>query len=424
MLRRYNLNQFREEYVQPPTWQEFVKEIEQVKEIIGVVRKDGDQALYKYTSYFDGVDLDRLTVSAEEMDEAASKLEPELKQVIDEAHHNIEQFHNRQQHQSFWFASDGALLGQVYRPLQKVGAYIPGGTAAYPSTVLMTLVPAQVAGVSDICLTTPPGPDGLVNPVTLFAARQAGVKKVYKLGGAQAVAAMAYGTESVDPVEKIVGPGNIYVTLAKKEVYGDVGIDLLAGPSEIMVVAGDDSNASFIAADLLSQAEHDPSSQAYLVTPSEELAGEVEKELETQLPGLDRRDIAERAIEKNGGIIVTNNLKEAWEVVNLVAPEHLELHLDYPWSYLDQIKSAGSIFLGAYSPEALGDYWAGPNHVLPTGRAARFASPLGVEDFMKYSQVISYSPEALRDSASRIEKLARVEGLEGHARSIQFRREK
>ncbi len=422
MLRVFDSDRFKKDFSASFSWQDYAPELEKVREIIEAVRANGDRALREYISRFDGADLNSLTVSEDEEREAAQSVDPELKQAIADALDNIKHYHSMQMPQAFWSKGEGTVVGQFYRPLEKAGIYVPGGTAAYPSSVLMTTVPAAVAGVRDIYICTPTASDGTVNPVTLYTARQAGVKKIYKVGGAQAVAALAYGTETVPRVDKIVGPGNIYVTLAKKEVFGDVGIDMLAGPSEIMIVADDDSYADYVAADLLSQAEHDPSSKVYLVTPSQDFARKVEDELEKQLPHLSRKDTAELSLREQGGIIISSGIDEVWEIVNLVAPEHLEVHLKDPWSYLEKINNAGSVFFGPYSPEALGDYWAGTNHVLPTGRAARYSSPLGVHDFMKYSQAMSYSPEALHKAVPGINSLAMAEGLDAHALSVQIRR--
>lgn len=422
MLRTFSFYSFREDYnTTLSSWMNFSAETAKVREIIKDVREKGDKALFDYTARFDGAALHELRVTEEEENEAIKNVSPELKQAVKNAVRNIDNFHKQQLPRSFWSGDDSALLGQVYRPLEKVGAYVPGGTAAYPSSVVMTAIPARVAGVKEVYVCSPPGADGKTNPVTIFAAREAGVKKIFKAGGAQAVAALAYGTESVPRVQKIVGPGNIYVTLAKKEVYGDVGIDMLAGPSEVMIVADSSARPDYVAADLLSQAEHDVLSSSYLVTTSAALAENVQKELQKQLNDLSRKKIAETSLRERGGIILTEKLEEAWEIVNMVAPEHLEIMLEDPRSYLDNVKNAGSIFLGPYAPEPLGDYWAGLNHVLPTGGAARFSSPLGVNDFFKYSQVVAYSREALGASAAGVEILARVEGLDAHARSITIR---
>ncbi len=401
---------------------DYREERQKVLEIIGEVRLTGDPALKKFTLDFDHAELDALKVSDWEIESAFNKVEPELLEIIREAKKNIERFHLNQVEQKWWDCGPGWVTGQNYRPLQSVGAYIPGGTAAYPSSVLMTVIPARVAGVQEIYLCTPPDSNGNINPVTLAAVDAAGVTAVFKVGGAQAIAAMAFGTETIPAVQKIVGPGNIYVTLAKKEVFGQVGIDMLAGPSEIVIVAEKEARPAFIAADLLSQAEHDPLSRSLLITPSEELAGLVVNHLEEQLSTLPREKIARQSLREQGAVILVSGLEEAWKVVNELAPEHLELHLEDGWRYLDNINSAGAIFIGSYTPESLGDYWAGSNHVLPTGRAARYASALGVNDFMKRSNVICYSSRALQESAPKIAALARAEGFEAHARAVLLRR--
>lgn len=404
------------------SFNEYVEEAGLVRDIIHNVRQRGDEALKEYSLRFDGVLLEDLRVSSREIEDASAGIDPELGKSIEGAAENIRSFHRRQLPGSWWDTREGVMVGQLYRPLDSVGVYVPGGTAAYPSSLLMTVVPAVIAGVKEIFVCTPPAPDGTVNPVTLFSAREAGATAVFKAGGAQAVAAMVYGTETIPRVQKIFGPGNIYVTLAKKEVFGEVGVDLLAGPSEIMVLAGDRGRADYIAADLLSQAEHGAHSRVYLVTTGSDLAREVVAEVGRQLSELPRGHMAERALLDHGAIIVVSDLNEAWEVVNRVAPEHLEILLDEPWRYLDRVQSAGSIFLGEYTPEPVGDYWAGTNHVLPTGGTARFASPLGVTDYLKSSQVLYYSRDSLDRAASRIVGLARAEGLEAHARAIEIRR--
>ncbi len=405
-----------------PSPLDYANEREQVAEIIETVRQRGDSALKEFTRRFDRAELRELKASDREIEDAAEQVDPGLLAAIRDAKGNIERFHRHQQGRNWWESGPGWTAGQRYIPLQSVGAYIPGGTAAYPSSVLMTVVPARVAGVEEIYICTPPDSYGRINPLTLAAAREAGASAVFKIGGAQAVAAMAYGTETVPAVQKIVGPGNIYVTLAKKEVFGQVGIDMLAGPSEIVIVAGAEARADYIAADLLSQAEHDPLSRSILVTPSENLAARVKNYLAEQIISLPRRKIAEQSLTEQGAVIMVPGLDEAWPVVNDLAPEHLELHLDEAWQYLDRITSAGAVFIGPYTPESLGDYWAGSNHVLPTSRAARYASALGVADFIKRSQVICYTKEALQESASRIAALARAEGLEAHARAVLLRR--
>ncbi len=358
------------------------------------------------------------------MVEAERAVSAELAAAIRLAAGNIERFHRHQLPVNWWDSGPGRLVGQRYQPLSSVGVYVPGGTAVYPSSVLMTVVPARVAGVKKIVLCTPPSAGGAVSPLILFAARVAGATAVYKIGGAQAIAALAYGTESVPAVPKIVGPGNLYVTLAKREVFGRVGIDLLAGPSEVLVVAGDGADASFVAADLISQAEHGSRSRAFLVTDSREILQAVMQELKRQLAALPRRETAARALKEQGAAVLVPSLDDAWPVVNELAPEHLSLHLPEPWSVLGKIENAGAIFLGSYSPESLGDYWAGTNHVLPTAGTARYASPLGVADFMKVSHLLYYGKEALLEAVSQIELLAGAEGLEGHARAAGIRRSK
>ncbi len=394
---------------------------EQVLKIINAVKEKGDSALFGYALEFDGAELEALQVSRAELAEAQLKVKPELLAALRAAASNVEKFHRRQLRKD-WFIEDKKMkIGQRFLPLNRVGAYVPGGTAAYPSSVLMTVIPARVAGVKEIYICTPPGQDGNINVLTLAAACEAGATAVFKIGGAQAIAAMAYGTQTVPRVDKIVGPGNIYVTLAKKELFGEVGIDMLAGPSEIVIVADDQARASYIAADLLSQAEHDPLSKSILITTSESLAYLVVEELEKQLLTLPRSEVATRSLKEQGAAIIVSDLEEAWPLVNNIAPEHLELHLKEAWHYLDRITSAGTVFVGPYTPEPLGDYWAGSNHVLPTGAAARYASALGVDDFIKRSQVLYYEDEALRESALQIAALARAEGLEAHARAVLIR---
>jgi len=394
---------------------------EQVLKIINAVKEKGDSALFGYALEFDGAELKSLQVSRAELEEAQQNVKPELLAALRAAAANIEKFHRRQLRKD-WFIEDKKMkIGQRFLPLNRVGAYVPGGTAAYPSSVLMTVIPARVAGVKEIYICTPPGQDGNINVLTLAAACEAGATAVFKSGGAQAIAAMAYGTHTVPRVDKIVGPGNIYVTLAKKELFGEVGIDMPAGPSEIVIVADDQARASYVAADLLSQAEHDPLSKPILITTSENLAYRVVEELEEQLLTLPRCEVATRSLKEQGAAIVVSDLEEVWPLVNNIAPEHLELHLKEAWHYLDRITSAGTVFVGPYTPEPLGDYWAGSNHVLPTGSAARYASALGVDDFIKRSQVLYYKDEALRESALQIAALARAEGLEAHARAVLIR---
>ncbi|MBQ9847245.1 MAG: histidinol dehydrogenase [Clostridia bacterium] len=394
-----------------------------VTEIIQNVITNGDKALFEYSKRFDRADLTALEVTADEIDEAIASVSPEFIEIIREAASNIRAFHEKQVRNSFILnEKDGVVTGQKIIPIEKVGLYVPGGTAAYPSTVLMDSIPAKIAGCNEIVMVTPPSSDGKVNPVILAAAKIAGVDRIFKVGGAQAVAALAYGTESVPKVDKIVGPGNAYVAEAKKQVFGKVSIDMIAGPSEILVVADSTSNPKFVAADLLSQAEHDKMASAVLVTDSEELAKKVSDELEQQIPLLPRKEIARASIDNNGKIIVAkDNLSLAIDIANEIAPEHLELCVDNPFDYLDKIKHAGSVFMGKYCPEALGDYFAGPNHTLPTSGTARFSSPLSVDDFVKKTQFIYYSKDALSGVADKVAYFAEKEGLSAHAKSATIR---
>ena len=394
-----------------------------VTEIIDNVITNGDKALFEYSKRFDRADLTAIEVTADEIDEAIASVSPEFIEIIREAASNIRAFHEKQVRNSFILnEKDGVVTGQKIIPIEKVGLYVPGGTAAYPSTVLMDSIPAKIAGCNEIVMVTPPSSDGRVNPVILAAAKIAGVDRIFKVGGAQAVAALAYGTESVPKVDKIVGPGNAYVAEAKKQVFGKVSIDMIAGPSEILVVADSTSNPKFVAADLLSQAEHDKMASAVLVTDSEELAKKVSDELERQIPLLPRKEIARASIDNNGKIIVAkDNLSLAIDIANEIAPEHLELCVDNPFDYLDKIKHAGSVFMGKYCPEALGDYFAGPNHTLPTSGTARFSSPLSVDDFVKKTQFIYYSKDALSGVADKVAYFAEKEGLSAHAKSATIR---
>ena len=394
-----------------------------VAQIIATVIEKGDAALYDYAAQFDKVQLTALEVSETEMNEAFASVEPEFLEVLREAAGNIRAYHEKQVRNSFLLNSkDGVVVGQKVTPIEKVGLYVPGGTAAYPSTVLMDSVPAKIAGCEEIVMVTPPGKDGKVNPVILAAAKIAGVDRIFKVGGAQAVAALAYGTQSIPKVDKIVGPGNAYVAEAKKQVFGKVAIDMIAGPSEILVVADSTANPRYVAADLLSQAEHDKMASAVLVTDSRAFAEEVSKELERQIPLLPRAQIARASIDNNGKIIVAEgNLMLAIEIANQIAPEHLELCVDNPFDYLDKVKHAGSIFMGKYCPEALGDYFAGPNHTLPTSGTARFSSPLSVDDFVKKTQFTYYTEAALEAVADKIALFARKEGLDAHANSATIR---
>lgn len=395
-----------------------------VADILADVKENGDTAVKAYCAKFDKAELTSLEVTPEEIQEAISQVEPEFLDILREAAENIRSFHSRQVRNSFVIADKpGIVLGQKITPIEKVGVYVPGGTAAYPSTVLMDTIPAKIAGCPQLVMVTPPGRDGKVNPAILAAASIAGVNRIFKVGGAQAIAALAYGTESIPRVDKIVGPGNAFVAEAKKQVFGRVSIDMIAGPSEILVIADGKSNPVHVAADLLSQAEHDKLASAVLVTDSEELAQAVQAELERQLPLLPRQEIARASIENNGKIIVAETLMAGIEIANEIAPEHLELQVDDPFSYLDAIQNAGSIFLGRSCPEALGDYFAGPNHTLPTSGTARFSNPLSVDDFVKKSQFSYYTPEALAKAADKIAAFAEKEGLRAHGRSVTIRKE-
>ena len=395
-----------------------------VSAILADVRARGDQAVLDYTRKFDAPQLEALPVSSEEIEAAFAQVEPEFLSILEEAAENIRAFHSKQVRTSFVIADKpGIVLGQKITPIEKVGVYVPGGTAAYPSTVLMDTIPAKIAGCSQIVMTTPPGKDGKINPAILAAAKIAGVNQIFKVGGAQAIGALAYGTQTIPKVDKIVGPGNAFVAEAKKQVFGLVSIDMIAGPSEILVIADGKSNPAHVAADLLSQAEHDKLASAVLITDSEALAQAVSDELEKQLPTLPRREIARASIDNGGKIIVADNLMAGIDIANEIAPEHLELMVDDPFAYLDAVKNAGSIFMGRSCPEALGDYFAGPNHTLPTSGTARFSSPLSVDDFVKKSQFTYYTPEALSKAAEKINRFAGKEGLQAHGRSVMIRQE-
>ncbi|MEQ2528819.1 histidinol dehydrogenase [Robertmurraya yapensis] len=393
-----------------------------VKAIIEQVKQEGDAAVKRYTEQFDGAVLDSLLVSMEEIDEAYADLDAEMVAIIQEAASNIRSFHEKQIRPS-WMTTEenGTILGQKVTPLDSVGVYVPGGTAAYPSSVLMNVVPAKVAGVERIVMVSPPGKNGKIPAAVLVATHLAGVKEIYKVGGAQAIAALAYGTETIRPVDKITGPGNIYVALAKREVYGDVDIDMIAGPSEISILADETARANEVAADLLSQAEHDERACSVLVTTSETLAYEVAAEVEKQLAELPRKEIAAKAIENFGAIYIARDMDEAVATINQLAPEHLEIMTANPMELLGKIKHAGAIFIGRFSSEPVGDYFAGTNHVLPTNGTARFSSPLNVEDFQKKSSVIMYSESAFQENGRKIASFARLEGLEAHARAIEAR---
>lgn len=392
-----------------------------VSAIIADVRSRKDAALLEYTKRFDGADLDSLEVTQEELDAAINAVEPRFLEILKNAAANIRQFHSHQVRNSFICQRDGVVLGQKITPIENVGIYVPGGTAAYPSTVLMDSIPAKIAGCRQIVMVSPPGKDGKIPAAILAAAKIAGVNRIFKLGGAQAVAALAYGTESVPKVDKIVGPGNAYVAEAKRQVFGLVAIDMIAGPSEILVVADAKSNPAHVAADLLSQAEHDKNASAVLVTDSEALALAVQEQIEIQLETLPRQEIARASVDHNGKIIVADDLMKAIDIANDIAPEHLELMVDNPFDYLDKVQNAGSIFMGRNCPEALGDYYAGPNHTLPTSGTARFSSPLSVDDFVKKSQFSYYTAEALEACASDVAFFAGKEGLDAHGRSAMIR---
>ena len=395
-----------------------------VTDIIKNVRQNGDKALFEYCEKFDKAKLDTLLVTPEEIQEAAQAVGEEFLEILKKAAANIRKFHQKQVRNSFIINDeDGILMGQKIIPVDRAGLYVPGGTAAYPSTVLMDSIPAKIAGVRSVVMVTPPNAEGKINPYILAAAFVAGVDKIFKVGGAQAVAALAYGTESIPRVDKIVGPGNAFVAEAKRQVFGQVSIDMIAGPSEILIIADGKSDPRHLAADLLSQAEHDKLASAVLVTDSEELAKAVQQQLEVQIPLLERAEIARASIDNNGKIIVAQDLKQVIDISNQIAPEHLELCLDNPFDYLDSIRHAGSIFMGRNCPEALGDYFAGPNHTLPTSGMARFSSPLSVDDFIKKTQYTYYTRDALSRVAKDVATFATAEGLTAHARSALIRTE-
>ncbi len=395
-----------------------------VSDIIANVRKNDDSALFEYCEKFDRARLEQLEVSSQEIEEAFSSVEPEFVRILKKAAENIRNFHSKQVRNSFILDEDGVVMGQKVIPIEKVGIYVPGGTAAYPSTVLMDSIPAKIAGCKEIVMVTPPNKEGKVAPVILAAAKIAGVDRIFKVGGAQAVAALAYGTKSIPRVDKIVGPGNAFVAEAKRQVFGRVAIDMIAGPSEILIVADETCSAKIVAADMLSQAEHDRLASAVLVTDSRALANEVAQELERQLENLERREIARDSIDNNGKIIVAENIDIAIDIANEIAPEHLELCMENPFDYLDKVKNAGSIFMGKNCPEALGDYLAGPNHTLPTSGTARFSSPLSVDDFVKKSQYTYYTKNALEKVYEDVAYFAKKEGLTAHAKSALVRFEK
>lgn len=392
-----------------------------VRNIIADVKKDGDRAVKKYTEKFDSIKLKQISVSKKEVEESAKKAGKEFMKALKQSVERVKTFHAFQREESWYFSEKSILLGQVLRPMERVGVYVPGGKASYPSTVLMNVIPAQVAGVKEIALCVPT-PGGKLNPEIAAVIKLLGVKEVYRIGGAQAIAALAYGTETIRRVDKIAGPGNVYVAAAKRMVFGDVGIDMIAGPSEVLIIADKTAKASFIAADMLSQAEHDEMASSILITDSESLADKVTGELASQMKTLKRKEIAKKSLEQYGAVIVVKSLKTAFELSNRIAPEHLEIMTKEPEHYLAETKNAGSIFLGEWSPEALGDYAAGPNHTLPTGGTARFSSPLGVYDFMKRSSLLMAKKEGFMGLAKSVETLADVEGLEAHGNTIRVRR--
>ena len=395
-----------------------------VREIIDNVIKNGDKQVKEYTKKFDGAELDTLLVSDKEIEEAVERIDKNFLEILKEAKENIELFHREQLKKGFEIKKDGGVvLGQKYTPIEKAGIYVPGGTASYPSTVLMNAIPAKIAGVSKLVMVTPPDSDGKIKDEILAAAKLCGVDMIFKCGGAQAIAALAYGTETIPSVDKIVGPGNIFVAVAKRTVFGKVSIDMIAGPSEILIIADGSANPVFVAADLLSQAEHDKMASAVLVTDSKTLAQAVSDELEIQIPVLKRSEIARTSIDGNGKIIVVESIDKAVEISNMIAPEHLEVCVDNPFDLLDKIKNAGSIFLGKYTPEPLGDYFAGPNHTLPTSGSAKFSSPLSVDDFVKKSSYIYYTQNELTKVADKIADFANREGLQAHAQSVLTRKE-
>ena len=421
MIRTYKYGEITKEEIFART-ESTINVEEIVADIIKNVRADKDEALLRYSEKFDGVRLSAIEVTEEEIDEAVASVDAKFIEILKRASESIYAFHSRQVRNSFLINDkDGVIIGQKIIPIEKVGLYVPGGTAAYPSSVLMNCIPAKIAGCPEIVMVTPPSKEGKVNPHILAAARVAGVNRVFKVGGAQAIAALAYGTQTVPQVDKIVGPGNAFVAEAKKQVFGKVSIDMIAGPSEILVIADATCNPKYVAADLLSQAEHDRMASAVLVTDSEKLAYDVAEELERQLPLLERVDIATTSINNNGKIIITGSIDEAVEVANSIAPEHLEICVDKPFMYLDKIKNAGSVFMGKYCPEALGDYMAGPNHTLPTSGTARFSSPLSVDDFIKKTQFSYFTEDALEKVCRDVEYFANKEGLGAHAKSAVIR---
>jgi histidinol dehydrogenase len=425
LLNRKNKEQIKEACRHKCSEDKLAEGIEdKVREIILKVKKEGDNALLEYTKKYDGARLNPLEilVGKEEWAKTSQEVNEDLLEVIKEAIKKIKNYHLYQKENS-WFTTEerGIILGQVVNPIKRVGLYVPGGTAAYPSSLIMAAVPAIIAGVKEIVVVTPPSSDGKINPYLLSTAKELNISEIYKIGGAQAIAALTYGTETVKKVDKIVGPGNIYVTLAKKNVYGEVDIDMLAGPSEILIWADDKANPLYLACDLLSQAEHDVEASAILITVSSLMADKVRKEIEQALKNLNRKKIIQESLKKKGKLIVAEDEGIILDFINDFAPEHLELQVENPWQILGEIKNAGAIFIGAYSPEPLGDYWAGPNHILPTSGGARCFSPLSVKDFTKRSSIIFYDKERLGQASEKIASFARLEGLEAHARSIEIR---
>ena len=395
---------------------------EKVKAILEDVKQNGDNALKKYAKMFDNAEIENLEVTQEEIDEAYKNTDEKFKETLKLAYNNIEKFHKKQLRNSYITnEEDGIVMGQIINPIEKVGVYIPGGTAVYPSSLLMNVVPAKVAGVNEIVLVSPPNKEGKINNNILAAAKVAGVNRVFKTGGAQAIAALSYGTESIPKVYKIVGPGNIYVAMAKRLVFGEVSIDMVAGPSEVLIIADETANPIHIAADMLAQAEHDKLASSILITTSKEIAEKTKEELYKQLEKLSRKDIAMESIENNGRIIITETIDEAIYISNEIAPEHLEISIKDPFSVLSKVKNAGSIFLGDYTPEALGDYLSGANHVIPTSRTAKFASPLSVDDFIKKSYITYYTKDALKKVKDNVINFAEHESLEAHANSVRIR---
>ena len=421
MIKIYDLNEVPEEEIFAR--QEAAADVSApVADILRAVKERGDAALLEYEKQFDRVELSALEVTPQELEEGAAQVDPEFTQILREAAENIRAFHAKQKREGFLMTQrDGVVLGQKITPLARVGIYVPGGTAAYPSTVLMNAIPAHIAGVGEIIMATPPGRDGKIRPAILAAAKLAGVTRIFKMGGAQAVAALAYGTESVPKVDKIVGPGNIYVALAKKAVYGHVSIDAIAGPSEILVIADESANPRYVAADLLSQAEHDELASAILVTTSEELAEQVSDQVDAFLKELPRSGIISKSLDNYGYILIADSMEDAIETANEIASEHLEIQTKDPYDVMTKIRNAGAIFIGEYSSEPLGDYFAGPNHVLPTNGTAKFFSPLSVDDFIKKSSIIAYSRNALEAIHEDIEDFAKAEQLTAHANSIKVR---